>query len=74
MFAVIYRFKLKAHQETIYQQYWHKIATYSTQQYGNYELAWKTQDMSFLMIIRAAPWISYDWAMNLCQKMIAEVL
>ncbi len=28
MFAVIYRFKLKPHQEEIYQAYWHKIATY----------------------------------------------
>lgn len=34
MFAVIYRFKLKAHQETIYQQYWHTIATYFTQKRG----------------------------------------
>ncbi len=42
---------------------------HSTQQYGNYEFVWKTQGMSFLMIIRAAPWVSYDWAMNLSQKM-----
>lgn len=42
---------------------------HSRQQYGNYELIWKTQDMSFLVIIRAAPWISYDWVMNLSQKM-----
>lgn len=34
MFAVVYRFKLKAHQETIYQQYWHKIATYFAQKRG----------------------------------------
>lgn len=42
---------------------------HSTQQYGNYEFVWKRKEMSFLMIIRAAPWISYDWAMNLLQKM-----
>jgi hypothetical protein len=31
MFAVIYRFKLKPHQEASYQQLWHKIATYFTE-------------------------------------------
>lgn len=34
MFAVIYRFKLKPHQESIYQQYWRKIATYFTEKRG----------------------------------------
>lgn len=34
MFAVIYRFTLKPHQEVIYQQYWHKIATYFAQERG----------------------------------------
>jgi hypothetical protein len=34
MFAVIYRFKLKPHQETIYQQYWYKIATYFVEKRG----------------------------------------
>lgn len=28
MFAVIYRFKLKPHQEASYQKLWHKMATY----------------------------------------------
>ncbi len=34
MFAVIYRFKLKPHQEALYQQLWHKIATYFTEYRG----------------------------------------
>ena len=34
MFAVIYRFKLKPHQETHYQHLWHKIATYFTHNRG----------------------------------------
>ena len=34
MFAVIYRFNLKPHQETLYQQLWHKIATYFVQSRG----------------------------------------
>lgn len=28
MFAVIYRFQLKPHQEAHYKEYWHKIAHY----------------------------------------------
>lgn len=28
MFAVIYKFKLKAHQEEAYQRHWHEIASY----------------------------------------------
>lgn len=34
MFAAIYRFKLKPHQETLYQECWHKIATYFVQNCG----------------------------------------
>ncbi len=39
----------------------------SNQKYGNYELIWKSKEMTYLMIIRAVPWVSYDWAMNLCE-------
>lgn len=34
MFAVIYRFKLKPHQEEMYQQYWKKIVTYFMEKRG----------------------------------------
>ena len=34
MFAVIYRFKLKPHQEKSYQQYWNIIAHYFIEQRG----------------------------------------
>ncbi len=34
MIAVIYRFKLKSHQEALYQQHWHKIATYFVEKCG----------------------------------------
>lgn len=34
MFAVIYRFKLQPHQEAVFQQYWHQIATYFVQRRG----------------------------------------
>ncbi len=42
---------------------------HSNQKYGNYELIFKAKAMTYLMIIRAAPWVSYDWAMSLFQKM-----
>lgn len=34
MFAVIYRFHLKPHQEALYQELWHTIATYFVQYRG----------------------------------------
>ena len=34
MFAVIYRFKLKPHQEADYQKYWHKIASFFVESRG----------------------------------------
>lgn len=34
MFAVIYRFKLKPHQEKSFRQYWNKIAIYFSEKRG----------------------------------------
>ena len=34
MFAVIYRFKLKLHQEALYRECWNKIVTYFMEQRG----------------------------------------
>ena len=34
MFAAIYRFKLKPHQEAVYKQYWHAIANYFIEHRG----------------------------------------
>ena len=34
MFAVIYRFKLKPHQEDSYKEYWNKIANYFLEKRG----------------------------------------
>lgn len=34
MFAVIYRFKLKPHQEVSYREYWNKIANYFIEKRG----------------------------------------
>lgn len=41
---------------------------HANQVYGNYEFIWKRQQRIYLMIIRAAPWVSYHWSIDLMLK------
>ncbi len=42
---------------------------YSYQRKGNFELAWKSDGLIYLMIIRAAKWTSAEWALNVIKKL-----